>query len=127
MNESRVLRLAKELAELTEQAAVRRLAHPEDGDAEARFADLAGILDQRQKILAALQSADTSKLSANAREEFNALIQRVRKADGAMTATLQEHAQTLQKQMVTTLHARGAIRAYRPGDGERPKTRGRFV
>lgn len=129
-----VLSLINQLANLTEEALRERLAEA-DPEAETseqdrvseRLRKLDAILDQRQKLLTQIQNADTSSLDPETRRELFDRVRAVQKADRRLTALLRERTEGMRNQLDRTLRARGAIRAYRPGEGERPRTRGRNV
>jgi Rad3-related DNA helicase len=77
------------------------------------LAGLAAVLDERQRILSAIQNADATELSPETRDELARRIETVRERDQKLVAVLQNRRAETLKELDSALQARTAARGYR--------------
>jgi hypothetical protein len=88
---------------------------------------LTAMLGERQTLLTRIQESDTSTLDPATKRELFERLGRIRRRDQRLLAALAERRTELGKDISGVLHARNAVRGYRPIDSEPPRGRGRLV
>lgn len=73
---------------------------------------LAGILEERQRLLAAIQSADASSLDPASVDELRRRIEAIRARDARLLGYLQNKRVEALNQLDQALNARQAVRGY---------------
>ena len=78
----------------------------------AGVGEVAALLEERQRILTAIQNADTQALDPETRQALRERVRAVYERDQHLRVALENRREELEKELGGVVRARGAVRGY---------------